>query len=111
MRRFAFRLAVKLGQHNVDAMLRGLTSKQLLEWQEYAKLEPFDELRADYRAAQIAQMVLMVNLGKGQKVPPLDELVLKWGKVVEKAKPKMDWRQMKEITRMIAAAYAEPEKS
>lgn len=89
-------------------MLRELTSKQFLEWLAYARFEPFDEVRSDYRAAQIAQMVLMVNLGKGAKLPTLDELVLKFEDA--EAKPAQDWRAMKAITQLIAAAYAEPEK-
>ena len=36
-------------------MVAGLTWADLLEWQEYARLEPFDEERADARSAQIVQ--------------------------------------------------------
>lgn len=87
-------------------MLRGMTPTQFLEWLEYARLEPFDEKRADYRAAQIVQYLLMVNLPKGAKVPSLDELVLKWGSSPKKkAAPEDDWRRMKALTQMIAEAY------
>ena len=85
-------------------MLRSLTAAQFQEWVEYSKLEPFDEVRGDLRAAQIAQMILAVNMDqKKHKLPGLDELVLKFEQ--EAAKPKQDWRKMKEITRMIAEAY------
>ena len=85
-------------------MLRSLTAAQFQEWLEYSKLEPFDEVRGDLRAAQIAQMILAVNMDqKKHKLPGLDELVLKFEQ--EAAKPKQDWRKMKEITRMIAEAY------
>jgi len=85
-------------------MLRGLTAKQFKEWITYAKLEPFDEVRADYRAAQIAQMILLVNLAKGAQVPKLNELILKFE---EEAPKNTDWRQMKMISQMIAQAYTE----
>ena len=85
-------------------MLRSLTAAQFQEWVEYSKLEPFDEVRGDLRAAQIAQMILAVKMDqKKHKLPGLDELVLKFEQ--EEAKPKQDWRKMKEITRMIAEAY------
>ena len=85
-------------------MLRSLTAAQFQEWVEYSKLEPFDEVRGDLRAAQIAQMILAVKMDqKKHKLPGLDELVLKFEQ--EAAKPKQDWRKMKEITRMIAEAY------
>lgn len=84
-------------------MLRSLTAAQFQEWMAYARYEPFDEVRADYRAAQIAQMVLAVNLSKGAKLPGLDELVLKFE--AEGAKPKPDWRKMKETARLIAEMY------
>ena len=88
----------------MDAMLRSLTAAQFLEWTYYARLEPFDEVRGDLRAAQIAQMILAVKMDqKKHKLPGLDELVLKFEQ--EEAKPKQDWRKMKEITRMIAEAY------
>lgn len=82
-----------------------MTAKQLLEWRSYADLEPFDEKRDDYRAAQIAQMVLLVNLAKGKKLPTLDELVLRFGDDVAKpsAPPDDHWKNMKAIAQMYAA--------
>jgi hypothetical protein len=88
-------------------MLRGLTARQFQEWLAYAAVEPFDEVRADYRAAQIAQMVLLVNLAKGAKIPTLEELVLKFEAVKVATEAKPDWQRMKAITQMIAAAYVE----
>ncbi len=55
---------MKLGRANVDALLRSLTAKQFVGWECYARLEPFDEIRADYRAARIAQVIANVNRGK-----------------------------------------------
>lgn len=59
-----------VGEINVDAMLRRITAKQLVGWEAYIALEPFQfdrELRADYRAASIREMVHNVAVTKGQK--------------------------------------------
>ena len=59
------------GELNVEAMLRRLTAKQFRMWEIYSELEPFGELRADYRAASIVQMIYNVNRGEKQKALPL----------------------------------------
>jgi hypothetical protein len=38
-------------------MLRSITIRQFQEWRAYADLEPFDEERADARAAQVVQAI------------------------------------------------------
>lgn len=38
-----------------------MTAKQFMGWENYARLEPFNELRADYRAASIATVIANVN--------------------------------------------------
>lgn len=47
-------------------------------WEAYAELEPFDELRADYRSAQIVQM--LYNINRDSKKEPngrkIDEFLL-----------------------------------
>ena len=42
-RRFAYRLALALGQPNVDAMLARIPWRQWQEWIEYHSLEPFGQ--------------------------------------------------------------------
>lgn len=42
-RRFAFRLALALGQLDVDAMLRAMPAGMLDEWYAYYRLEPWGE--------------------------------------------------------------------
>lgn len=56
-RRFAFRLALALGQPNPDAMLARLPWRIWQEWQAFATLEPFGEGRADLRAGIVAATV------------------------------------------------------
>jgi len=59
--RFLFRLALRLGWLDPHAMARRMSAKLLQEWETYAAIEPFDELRADLRTAQITQMLYNVN--------------------------------------------------
>jgi len=68
-------------------ILQGLTYKQFVRWQHYAQVEPFNfdlEKRADYRAAQIAQMLYNVNRGKGVSALKLEDAVLDFEKDAKK---------------------------
>jgi hypothetical protein len=96
-------LAVKLGKVNVAQMLRSLTAKQFMEWEIYAQLEPFSELRDDYRAASIAAMVFNMAVGvKDRK--PISEFVLPFGEPPEKKQ--QTWQEQEQIARLIALAYS-----
>lgn len=62
-------------------ILRGLTAKEFLGWEAYARVEPFNvdiEARADARAASIVQVLQNVNRGKGQKAWTLQDAMLKF---------------------------------
>lgn len=101
---FAHRLARDRGWVNVDAMLRTLTGMQLMEHMAYAELEPFGEIRADYRAAQVSQMVFnMAVESKHRK--PMKDFVLPTGDNEEAPRPKQDHLAMMKV---LAAAYATP---
>ncbi len=95
-------MAVRLGRVNVDAMLRSLTAKQFFEWEAYARMEPFSEVRADYRAASIRAMIHNVNVEeKYQK--DIDHFLLKWK---DEATPKQSWQDKKAIAMAICAAWS-----
>lgn len=59
-------------------MLRGMTIRQFGEWRAYADLEPFDETRADLRAADIVRTLLNVFRKKGQPAVKLQDCVLRF---------------------------------
>ena len=100
-------MAVRLGVVNVQKMLRSMTAKQFVEWAAYAQLEPFDEMRADYRAAYISSMIFnMAVAAKDRK--PLNDFLLKWDSESEPPKPKQTWQEQQAIARMIVAAYSTP---
>lgn len=79
-RRFAYRLAAKLGHVNVDRMLACITIRQFEEWRSYHDLEPFDEERADFRSAQIVQAIVNGNRGRGMPPIRLADCLLPFGK-------------------------------
>lgn len=51
-------------------MLESITWIQLLEWFDYARLEPFGEERGDSRAAMICAMIANVNRDPKKKATP-----------------------------------------
>lgn len=53
-RRFAYRLALALGQQNPDAMLDTMPYAIWLQWRLLGSLEPFGEARADLRTGIVA---------------------------------------------------------
>ena len=102
---FLYRLAVKLGYANVDALARSLTAKQFMEWERYARLEPFDETRQDYRTASIVQMIANVNRGSKQKAYALQDFLLRFDPSEEKPTPrKQPWEEQLMWANIIARA-------
>jgi hypothetical protein len=96
-------MAVKLGRVNVDAMLRSITAKQFQEWEAYAKLEPFNELRDDYRFASIVAMIFNMAVAvKDRKT--LAEFVLPFGEQPEPPPKKPE--ELEFWAKMIALAYS-----
>jgi hypothetical protein len=63
-------------------------------------LEPFDETRADYRAASIATMIANVHRGKDQRAYKLEDFVLKFGE-----KPKQTPEDHLLIAKLFAASF------
>lgn len=51
----------------VAELLAAMDSRELAEWQAFAQLEPFGEVRDDLRAGVVASTVANVNRGKGGK--------------------------------------------
>jgi len=63
--RFAYRLALALGCPHPDFLRATMTSRQWVGWMTYAAVEPWGELRADYRAALL--WCLTANLHRDEK--------------------------------------------
>lgn len=84
-------------------MLRNMTAKQFAGWEHFASLEPFGELRMDYRIASVVQMIANVNRGKDQKPFTLDDVVLKFGE--ENRKPPQPVEQKVAVAYALATAF------
>lgn len=65
MRRFAHRLALALGEFDVDALLARYPRRAWLDWLAYHELEPWGEDRADARSAIVASLIYNTNRGRG----------------------------------------------
>ena len=61
------RLALAVGEVNVDRMLMQLSPRQLAEWQVFWSLEPFGPMVEDYHAALIATTI--ANYAGGRELP------------------------------------------
>ena len=79
-RRLAYRLALRLGYANPDAMRAGMPWSVWRGWIEYARLEPFGEDRADLRIAQLAALVANAWLRKkGSRRYKVDDFMFHFG--------------------------------
>jgi hypothetical protein len=91
--------------------VRELTAKQFIGWEHFAEIEPFTldiELRADIRAAQIAQVIANVNRGKGQKAYTIKDFLVQFDGEAQQPERKKTWQEMQQIAYMIASAYNAP---
>ena len=97
---FAYRLGLALGEPDIEAMLDGISAKQLQSWMAYYDIEPFGEERADLRSAIVACQIVNVNIPKGKKR-------FKPGDFMPDFKPKKQQsvKEMACIFRVFAAAH------
>jgi len=79
-KRKLFCLAAKLGEIDPYKMVRHIPAKLLIDWEAYMAIEPFDEVRADYRSAQIVQMLYNINRDskKDPNGRPLSDFLLQF---------------------------------
>lgn len=105
---------MRLGIVNVERdILRCLTAKQFRGWQHYFELEISEDLRADYRAASIVQILYNINRGKGQQALTLEECLLKFGEQPEKQQqtPGQQFAMLKVLAAMHAGDAEAPKAS
>jgi len=108
-------LALALGMP-VGELLRRTSALELVEWQEYARLEPFGEWRADARAGIIASAAAnsgkMVTAALARKrsvklTQPADFMpkfsIPPEAETDEERKPR--WQDMLQIVEMLNAAF------
>jgi hypothetical protein len=82
-------------------MLRAMSAKHFRDWEAYAQIEPFDEMRQDYRIASVVAMIFNMAVKAGDR-KPIKEFLLQFG---EEAKPTQKTsEQMERIAMWIAIA-------
>lgn len=69
---FAYRLALMMGELNIDRLLKSLTAKQLAEWYAYYRICPFGQDHSDYLAAQAAAIQCDGKLKPEDFLPSFD---------------------------------------
>jgi hypothetical protein len=98
-------MAVRFGILHVNRdILRGLTAKEFRGWEHYHELDPFTEVRDDYRTASIVQMIANVNRGLKQKPYKLSDFLLNFEEAPEK-KPQTPKQQFA-MLKILAAMHA-----
>jgi hypothetical protein len=75
----------------------------------YSDLEPWDEVRADYRAASVVQALW--NIHRDTKKHPIPftikTFLLKFGIGVKEKKKHQTWQEQKQIMELWKAVYAD----
>lgn len=92
-------MAVKLGYLDVDEMLSKISWLKFLEWMAFSEIDPFDEWRADLRAAQI---VAKIHNLFAEKPRPVSDFVLDFDR---KPKRRQTVEEQKAIAYQIAYAF------
>jgi hypothetical protein len=92
-------------------MLRQISWRQFIEWKAFADAEPFDEVRADIRAAQIVLTLINLWRGKGKPARSLEDVLLQFGDDPrkDKTKKKQTWQEQKSIGRMFYLMFNKAE--
>lgn len=80
-------------------MLASLSWRQLLEWMAFADLEPFDEVRADLRSAQVVLTLMNAHRNTKKRRHPyqLKDALLRFG---DSQPVKQTWQEKKAIMKM-----------
>jgi len=89
-------------------MLRGLTARQFMEWRAYADLEPFDEERADLRAASIVQAIFNSPRRKKDRLK-LKDCLLAFGDDAEPIPPEKTRAGIEQALDLCMLIFNQPE--
>ena len=88
-------------------MLRSITAEQLQGWRHFAELEPFGEMRQDYRIASIVQALYNINRDpKVHRKPfPIEDFLLRFGTQERETVKRQSWKEQKALLMALAAAH------
>lgn len=103
---FCYFLCLNLGIADVRGFMEETPYRQILEWQEYFRLEPFGEPRADLRVAHAAAQLSAMWAGKGAKIKVSDFMpdFARPASPARAADPVKEWEAAKARARIFAEA-------
>lgn len=80
-------------------MLRRMGAKLFNEWRAFEELEPFEDIRQDWRMAQLVAKLanLHRNLEAHPEPYPISDFLLNYGNEKEEARPKTEEEKKQEI--------------
>ena len=83
----------------MKTMLSSMTIREFNEWVLYAQVEPFEEQRADWRAAHIVSTLMNIFRKKGTPVIKISDMLLKFVSswLPEAEKKPQTWQEQKAI--------------
>lgn len=96
-----------MGRVDVQAMLRQMPPAQIRDWMIYEQVEPFGELRADYRAASIRETIHNLAVKKAYR-KPVSAFLLKIGEQAEAAQRRQTPEEQSKIMRQVFEIYSKP---
>lgn len=99
-----------MGEIDVEAFLRRYSYKTFKGWLHYFELEPWGDVRADYHAASVTQMLYNINRGKNQKARPLGDFLLKFDADDDAPKQMTTWQEQWRAMEAIAKAHMTEEQ-
>lgn len=76
-----------------------------MEWYSYYELEPFGEVRADMRSAQIVWVLANIHRGRNKPKIKFDDCLLKFGPEEVKPKKKQTSSRQWELLLGVAAQF------
>lgn len=94
-------------------MLRSISWAEFIDWIAYSELEPFDEVRADIRAASICATLANIHRNSKKRPQPfkISDFLVHFEDDDKPKSRKQSWQQQKLIATMIATAMnAEEDK-
>lgn len=95
-------------------MLRGMSWRQLMEWEAFDEIDPIGGKRGDYHAASVAAVIMNAVAGAvgSRKRVRVEDMLLMFGEGRKEIKSeRKSWETMKSIGMMWAALVNEEEST
>lgn len=106
-RRFAFRLALALGEPNPDRMLSKMPHRVWREWHEYHNLEPFGSQHEDNRFGVAFAGLANTRRGKKQRKYKPKQFIVQYKQPMKQRSPDAMLSKMMALTRAMGGTIVD----